>query len=249
MTSPSTTASNFENPPLSEGARIINTFIAPSKTFADLRRNSSWWVPWLLVSLASIAFLVTIDKKIGFEQANRNIIEKSSKAEQFEKLPPEQRAKQIQAATGITRIITYANPVITLIVFVVIAALLMATFRFGVGAEVPFKTSLAIVSYANLPGIILAIVGIASVMAVDPEGFNLRNPVATNPAYFMDPSGNPFLYSLLSALDVFTIWTIVLTALGFAQNSKMKRGTAFTVVVVWYLVYKLGGAALAAAFS
>jgi len=32
-----------ETVPLSEGARIVNTFIAPSKTFTDLRRNASWW--------------------------------------------------------------------------------------------------------------------------------------------------------------------------------------------------------------
>jgi hypothetical protein len=30
-----------EAPKLSEGARIVNTFIAPSKTFTDLRRNAS----------------------------------------------------------------------------------------------------------------------------------------------------------------------------------------------------------------
>ena len=27
-------------PPLSEGARIVNTFVAPSKTFTDLRRSA-----------------------------------------------------------------------------------------------------------------------------------------------------------------------------------------------------------------
>jgi hypothetical protein len=31
-----------ESAPLSEGARLVNTFIAPSRTFADLRRNASW---------------------------------------------------------------------------------------------------------------------------------------------------------------------------------------------------------------
>ena len=43
--SPSSTA---VAPPMSEGARIINTFIAPSKTFTDLRRSAAWWAPFLL---------------------------------------------------------------------------------------------------------------------------------------------------------------------------------------------------------
>ena len=29
--------------PMSEPARILNTFIAPAKTFSDLQRNASWW--------------------------------------------------------------------------------------------------------------------------------------------------------------------------------------------------------------
>jgi hypothetical protein len=32
-----------EPAPLSEFERIIDTFIAPSKTFTDLRRSAAWW--------------------------------------------------------------------------------------------------------------------------------------------------------------------------------------------------------------
>lgn len=33
---------------LSEPQRLINVFIAPQSTFADLRRKASWWVPFVL---------------------------------------------------------------------------------------------------------------------------------------------------------------------------------------------------------
>ncbi|MGC2741826.1 MAG: hypothetical protein WA672_01470, partial [Candidatus Angelobacter sp.] len=52
-------------PGLSEPQRLVNTFIAPSKTFTDIRRNASWWVPFLLISIFSISFFVMIDKKVG----------------------------------------------------------------------------------------------------------------------------------------------------------------------------------------
>ena len=87
-----------ESPHLSEGARIVDTFIAPSKTFTDLRRNASWWAPWLLISIFSLAFVFVMNKQIGFEQISKNAIAQSSRAEQFEKLPPEQQAKQIQVS-------------------------------------------------------------------------------------------------------------------------------------------------------
>jgi len=238
------------SPPLSEGARIVDTFIAPGKTFADLRRNASWWAPWLLISIFSLMFVFVMSKQIGFEQISKNSIAQSSRAEQFEKLPPGQQAKQIQVSATIARYISYSLPAINLIIFVIIAAVLMATFNFGAGANVPFKTSLAIVIYGSLPGIIGAVLGIISLFAgVDPAGFNANNPVATNPAYFMDPTANKFLYGMASALDVFTIWGIVLIGIGFAANSKVKRSTAIILVVGWYLLYKLVTVGMASAFS
>lgn len=239
-----------EEPALSEGARIIDTFIAPSKTFSDLRRNSSWWAPWLLISVVTLLFVFVMGKQIGFEQITKNSITQSSRAEQFEKLPPDQQTKQIQLATFITRYITYSLPIIQLISFVVIAAVLMAAFNFGAGAGVPFKRSLAIVIYGSLPGIIGAVLGIVSMFAgVDPAGFNAQNPVATNPAHFMDPAGNKFLYGMASALDVFIIWSIVLMGIGFACNSKVKRSTAIAIVAGLYLFYKLVSSGFGAAFS
>ena len=51
---------------LSQGARIANTFIAPSRTFADLRRSAAWWAPFLLMVLISTVFVYTAGQKIGF---------------------------------------------------------------------------------------------------------------------------------------------------------------------------------------
>jgi len=234
-----------ETAPLSEGARILNTFIAPSKTFTDLRRSSSWWAPWLLISVFSLIFVHAMQRQIGFEQITKNAIAQSGKAEQLEKLPPDQRARQMQISTTVTRYVSWATPVVILIVYVIIAAVLLGTFKFGASANVSFKTSLAIVIYSGLPGIIGAILGTASLFAgVDPEGFNPKNPVATNPAYFMDPAQNRFIYSMASALDVFVIWSIVLMGIGFACNSKVKRSTAIVIVAAWYVLYKLVGGAL-----
>jgi hypothetical protein len=231
--------------PLSQAARVTNMFFAPSKTFNDLRRSASWWVPWLLISVVSLMFVYAMDRQIGFEQISRNEIARNPKAaEQFDKLSPEQRAKNLQISSSIARDISYGVPIIQLISFLVMAGVLLATFNFAAGAGVPFKTALAIVIYSSVPSVIGAVLGIVSLFAgVDPAGFQARNPVATNPAYFMDPAGNKFLYAMASTLDVFVIWTIVLVGIGFACNSKVKRGTAIAIVAGWYLAYKMIGAA------
>jgi hypothetical protein len=235
-----------EPTPLPEGARIIDTFIAPSKTFTDLRRNASWWGPWLLISICALLFVYTMDRKVGFEQITRNEIAHSSRAEQFEKLSPDDQAKQIRFSNTLIGYFSWGTPV-TIPIFLAIGTVgLWATFNFGAGANVPFKTAYAIMFYASLPSILGSILGAISMFAgVDPEGFNVKNPVATNPAHFMDRSGNKFLYEMASSLDIIAIWTIVLLGIGFACNSKVKRSTAIAVVAGWYLFWKLASAALA----
>jgi hypothetical protein len=105
--------------------------------------------------------------------------------------------------------------------------------------------------YAALPGIVGTILGIVSLFSgVDPEGFDINNPVGTNLAYYMDvATTGKFLHGMASALDLINLWTIVLLGIGFASTSKVKRSTAIGIVAVWYLVYKLTTAGLAAAFS
>jgi hypothetical protein len=233
------------DPALSEPARLINTFVAPGSTFADIRRNQSWWLPWLLISVSAVAFFIVLGQKVGFEQIAQNEIQKSSRYEQFQKLPPEQRESQMRLSTTITRYIGYAAPVTTVIVFAVVAAVLMAVFNFGAGAEVSFKQAMAISFYAALPVVLMHALGIVSLLiGVDPEGFNIRNPVATNPAYFMDPTQNKFLYGLVSGFDVFALWSIVLTGIGYASVSKLKGSTAIGIVAGIFVVYKLAASAL-----
>ncbi len=231
---------------LSEGARIIDTFIAPSKTFTDIRRNASWWGPWLLISVFALIFVYSMQRQIGFDQINRNEIAHSSRADQFDKLSPGDQAKQLQVANSFVRYLSYGTPVTILLFFAITTAVMFATFRFAAGADISFKTSYAIVFYASLPSIIGSILGAISMFAgVDAEGFNVNNPVATNPAYFMDRAGGKFLYVMASGLDVLVIWTIILMGIGFACNSKVKTSTAIGIVAGWYLFWKLGVAAIA----
>jgi len=237
--------------PLSQGARIINTFIAPSKTFTDLRRSAAWWVPFLLMVVVSSAMVYTAGQKIGFRKIMENQMQAQPKAqERLERLPADQRERQLEQGAKVTQIISYVFPVFTLIIWVIIATALFATFKLAAGAGVSFKISLAIVVYAALPLMLKTLLALVSVLAgMSPDSFSFQNPVATNPGYFMSPAGNVFLYSVASALDIFMIWTLVLTAIGFTCVSKVKSGTAYAIVFGWWAVFTLVGAALGAAFS
>ena len=250
-TTPATPTPTPETQPLSQGARIIDTFIAPSKTFTDLRRSAAWWAPFLVMIILSSAMVYTAGQKIGFRRIMENQMQSQPKAQaRLENLPADQRERQMEQGAKFTGIISYIFPSFTLIIWLLIALFLWATFRVGVGADVSYGVSLGIVVYAGLPLSLKVLLATLSLLAgVNPESFTFQNPFASNPGYFMNPTDGVFLYSLASALDVFMIWTLVLTAIGFTCVSKIKTGTAYAVVFGWWLLLTLVFAGIGAAFS
>lgn len=227
--------------PMSEGARIVNTFIAPSKTFTDLRRSAAWWGPWIVISIVSFVFIYSIGGQVGFEQVSKNQVAHSKRAEQFDKLPADQQAKQLQISAKIVGVFAYGSPALILLYFLISTTALWATFKVGAAADTTFGQAYAIVMYSGLPGIIGAILGTIALFAgVNPEGFDINNPVGTNLAYYLDPdTTGKFVRGMASSLDLINIWTVVLIGIGFACTSKVKRSTAIGIVAVWYLLYKV----------
>jgi hypothetical protein len=236
---------------LSEGQRLACTFFAPSKIFTDLRTNASWWAPFLLIAIVSVAFVYVADQKVGFRKIAENQLRAQPKqADQVDRLPADQREKSMVQRTGVTRAISYGFFALTLIWYVVVSAILLATLKFALSAEVKFKTLFALVIYSSLPGILKTILAIASLLAgVAGDGFTFQNPVATNPGYFLDPATNPVLYSFLSSFDIFTLWVLTLAAIGITCISKVKRGAAFAVVFGWFGFLVLVGTAATALFA
>jgi hypothetical protein len=242
-------SSQVEQPKLSEVQRVVNAYVAPSKTFEDIRRNASWWLPWLITAVFLGAVLYVFDSKVDLEQLVRDQIAQSPRAQMFENLTPEQQQQQIALAIKIQKALPYVFPVLSIIFGLIIAAILMFTFNFVHEAEVSYGRSLAIFFYAGLPAVIGSVLAIISLSAgSDIEDRNPRNLVATNPAYFMDfHNTSKFLYGMAASLDVITIWTIVLVGMGFKLNSaktKLSTGAAIGTVVVLYLIWRLAVSAL-----
>ena len=190
-------------------------------------------------------FFVVIDKKVGFDQVARSLMANNKAIQQLE--PAQQEQVISRTAFGL-KIGEYTAPIFILLYVLVIAAVLMATFNFTMDAEVPFSTSIAIVMYGWLPGLVSSVLAMLALAFGNPEGFRIKNPIGTNPSYFLDSNTtSKFVYVMLSGFDIIAIWMIVLIGMGFALNAKKKisTGSAIAVVGIWYSLWKLGSAAIA----
>ncbi len=228
--------------PLSQGARVVNTFIAPSKTFADIRRSASWWLPFLLIVAIMAGFFTLAVKKIGPEAIVESQMRMMPKvAAMIDQMPPEQKASTQQSMLNRTKWTPLTTSIFQIVAFLIVAAVLLGTFNFGFAAELKYKQSLAIVAYSNLAATLkFVIAGIVLLMGVNPEGYNIQNPLASNLSVLFDPVQHGFLYGLGMFADVFMIWTLILGGIGFSLVSgKVKRSSAMLVVFGWYVLFAL----------
>jgi|SRR6516162_7539602 hypothetical protein len=251
MSTPATASAggSTEPPPLSQAERVIDTFVAPTKTFTDIRRNASWWVPWLIVSIVGLGVVTLVDKKIGMDKVAENRLALAPKqAAKLDQLPPDQRARQMELSAKITRWFAYGSPLWHLAIVAIIAAVLLGTFNFGFGAELEFKQCFAISNYAFLPGVIKALLAVLTIMITGGEGFVFENPVTSNLGALVNPS-SAGLYSLASSVDIFVIWILILTGIGYSCVTRVKRSTCLGVVFGWWIFNSLLWAGVAALFN
>lgn len=188
-------------PALTEPQRLLYTFIAPAKTMADLRRNASWWMPWLLVSIISVGFAYTLEKRIGWGQVIETQIQADPKAAaQLEQQPPAQREKNLKTQAAVAGLIGYAAPLITLLTLAAISGVLLGLFNFGFGTKLRFGDLMGVTAYSLLPSILNTLLMMAVLFLVAPENFDVKNPLATNAGYFV-PNTMPVLKAVLGSFD------------------------------------------------
>jgi hypothetical protein len=239
-----------ETRPLSQVERVVDTFIAPRKTFTDILRSTSWWLPFILFTIVSIASTYSVSKKVGFDAVAQRQIEVSpSSEERMSQLPPEQRAKQVHISAIFTEAIGYGFGVAILLGCAFSALLYWASFNFGLGAKTTFGQMFALNVYTLLPRLFLSILNIVFVFAgVNTENYDIRNPVGTNLGYYM-PNAAPALRPILSSIDIFAVWTLVLAVIGASIISRKSIGQSAAVVVGWWFLFILIATGFAAAFG
>jgi hypothetical protein len=239
-----------EGPALTQVQRVLYTFTAPSKTFADIKRSTSWWLPFVISIFFSYVFFAGITAKVTWPQVAENTIKLSPKqSEQLDKLTPEARASQMKIIAVSTEAIMAATPILALVITAVIAGILLATINFGFGGKATFWEAFAVTFYAGLPGVIKLILGtIVLFVGLDPENFNIKNFAGTNIGYYLPPDTSKPLMALATSIDATTIWTLALAAIGISIVAGTKRSAGYIAVFGWWIVLVLIGVGIAAAF-
>jgi hypothetical protein len=239
-------------PGLSQWQRVSNTFSAPSKTFEDIKRgNKSWWMPFLIMVLVGYVLFGAITLKVGWAQVAENSIHFNPKAEEkLAQASPEQRAMTMKFTQYGMEGSFAASPILVLAIVALGSLVMWGTINFGFGGKATFGSVFVMWMYAGLPGIFKSLLGTLVLFTGTAESFNLNNFAPTSLGAFLNPlETNAALYKFASALDITTIWSMVLLSIGLAAVAGLKRSSGYFAVFGWWGLITVIGVGWAAAFG
>jgi Yip1 domain len=219
---------------ISPFGRIIGVLFSPKATFQDIARKPSWILPVVISTILGILATVTLNQRMNWREYVQQQIEKSPRASQ---LSAEQKQQQAEMSAKITTYIVYAAGVLGSICFaLIVGAVMMVSYNLLSGAGATFGQSLGIAAHSLVTGIVSTPIFLLVVLLRPPGTIDPENPVATNLAAFLPEESAKWLLALCKSIDVFTIWILILLAIGFAavNPKKLKGGTSYVVAFsVW----------------
>jgi hypothetical protein len=239
--------------PVSSVGRIPGVIFSPKPTFESIAERPTWILPLILLCVVSVTVVFVFGQRVGW----RGFMERQNQTnarlqKQMESMTPDEREKMLETQTKYAAVFGYVGVVfVTFIGALLVAAVLLAAFNVIGGGKIGFTTSLGIVAHAWVPGIIAGLLGILIIFLKDPSTVDIQHLVATNAGAFLSDDAPKWQESLLSSLDLFVFWYLILMSIGYSATDpkKISFGKAFgTVVGVWllYVIVKVG---FTAAFS
>jgi len=230
-------------------SRIFGVLFSPKATFESIARRPTWLLPVLLLTVLSLGVLGIFGQRGGWPAYLQKQMAASSR---FEQLPADQQQRALEQTLKFAPRFAYFEVVIVIFGAIVItSAILFGVFNGLSGTKLKFKTSLGIVAHASMTGLVSGILGIVIVSLKDPATIDLQNIVASNAGTFLSSDAPKWLAALLGSLDIFSLWNMILLAIGFTTAAPKQLTTAksFAWVFIMWLVYVVVKVGLTAAFA
>jgi hypothetical protein len=185
--------------------------------------------------LSGMVYIYLFGSHVGWGPYLHRILDNNSRMQQ---LSAEQRDQIFNMQLRIATVGGAAQAAIgTVIVLLIGSGIAMGIVQGLLGVPIRFKQVFSVFCYGFLPNVIARLLSIPVLYVKNPEDIDPQNPFLSNLGAVMDPDkSSKFLYSLATSLDVFSIWVILLIAVGLkaAGGKRLSFGGAlFAVVLPW----------------
>jgi hypothetical protein len=209
----------------SDLARALDTILRPHQAFEGIRHRVNWWVPFLVLLIASLTAAVSVPTH-GAPQSSVSSTAADSTRDQNARtqLPPDEPTITPSAATDETLSLLWATSDFEPFTMFAYAWIVWAAFKYLFKAQVAYAKTLAVAWYAALPWALHTVVWMSLSLlggqgAIDPNPF--RAGAFTSTVNCLT-SGSYFL---------FKAWSLALMMIGMTTVSgKTFAQTAYVIV-------------------
>ena len=225
--------------------RLTGVLFSPGETFEDVNRKPTILVPIIILVVLTMATLYFINWRVKPDIAKLTREQMIKTIEKFggQKPTEEQITEAVDRQIKFNKFQPLIAGAVTPIIYLIVAGIFAAGLIM-LQAKTTFKKVLSVVTWSNAAiGIISFLVLVAALMIKDEESLssmdirNMQSAIPTNASVFMDSDTSSFLRGLVASVDVFSIWLIVLTIIGFTAlaGKKKKGGVQMLVIGIWIL--------------
>jgi hypothetical protein len=216
---------------------FIDIFVSPSAVFA--RRERSGFGVALLVLTVLFALIAIGTRPLVQPALDAEFARGAARAMAANPaLTPEkmQQGRAISEKVGM----------VFIVFFVPVAAMLTGLVLWLVGklfdSTQTVKTATMVATYAFFPKLLAALTAAGIAYFSDPARLNGMARLTAGAGALFDPdTASPVLLAMLSRLDVFTIWSTVLLAIGLHITGRVPRAQAYAAAAIVWLIGALPG--------
>jgi hypothetical protein len=246
-------------------ARLGNVVFAPGDVFEDVRRSPrDWWLPMVLLIVFSAVAGVVIQQRLHFtpeamaQAATEANLERQGKSE---KDLSDQERQQLEQGKKFTEMIFKLGPALGVITIPFLFGVMSLVYWLVLlisQAKTTYFRVLSVVTYAySVPNIVKLLLTILYAFLVSPDNVDAKSFLAsgglltTSLAFVTSLKAHPVLWTALNWIDLFSIWFMVLCAIGFGAISLKRKtfGSAFLLVLAPYALLWLITIGFTAAFA
>jgi hypothetical protein len=203
-------------------------FLSPGRVAENTLEDPHWVLPLMIVVVMTFVFTVTTHEFQVLQQ--REVLEKV-----MEDSGQELDIDSMMVSTPGKRMIAGATAAGMAVLFIVVASAVLNGFASIAGGQTGFVKMFSFYAYASMIGVLAMVVKLPLVLAKG--SLDVRTSAA---AFSPSVQATGPLGIFLNSIDVFSIWMVGITAIGFSVLSALGiRRSVAIVVGLWVLVVVL----------
>lgn len=236
MTAPETPAAPARSdiPFVTDALRLVRVLFAPTEVFEENREKPAFWIPWIIVSVLILAITM-----LSFPYTMAAM-----------RLGAEARGQPLPASMeSIARFSSLVAVPVMMLLMCLVSAGLMYLVLLAAGGTVRYKGLLSVSIMGGLIGVLQVLLTFVVLKMRGPEGLQT---IADYQVSFgldlllpQDASLPRLVSGALKAITPFSIWSLVLTAIGVRVTEKTSNGAAWAASAAAFLL----GVVMAAVFG